>query len=267
MALELAVLVSGLAAGLAAGLLGIGGGAILAPLLIYLPPVFGAPELGVDRAGGLSIALVLVAGITGVVAQRNRIKPHGRYVVLVGIPAGVAGGVAAAATERLPDIVGLTALGVMAALAGVLLRNAATGVAPDEGRPDAAEHASAKAIAIGTMLGVGTGLSGAGGAWLLLPLLMRTLRVPFRQAVTTSLAITSLAASAAFIGKSATGQVPFGLVPWGIVGVVPAVFLGTFLSHRWPVDRLRRILLVLVVVLGVRVWIDVLSILVTWRGT
>lgn len=266
MEIELAVLVSGLAAGLAAGLLGIGGGAVLAPLLIYLPPLFGADALGVDRAGGLSIALVLVAGLTGVVAHRTRMAPERRYVLLVGLPGALAGAVAAAATDRLPDLIGLSALGLMAALAVILLRAASAG-APREEPAEGVAHDSLKAMAIGSVLGVGTGLSGAGGAWLLLPLLTKILRVPFRRAVTTSLAIASLAASAAFIGKTTTGQIPFGLVPWGILGVVPAVFAGTFLSHRWPVDRLRRILLAMVLVLGIRVWIDVLWIVVTGRGS
>lgn len=118
-------------------------------------------------------------------------------------------------------------------------------------------------MVIGTVLGAGTGLSGAGGAWLLLPLLTQTLGVPFRRAVTTSLAIASIAATAAVIEKSATGQVPFVLVGWGCVGVVPAVYLGTLVSHRWPVDRLRWILFAIVVILGLRVWIDVLAMLAT----
>jgi uncharacterized membrane protein YfcA len=55
---ETLLLIAGLGAvsGLLSGLLGIGGGIVMAPLLLYLPPVFGLEALDMRTVAGLTIA-------------------------------------------------------------------------------------------------------------------------------------------------------------------------------------------------------------------
>jgi uncharacterized membrane protein YfcA len=103
-----------------------------------------------------------------------------------------------------------------------------------------------------------SGLLGAGGAWLLLPLLVRVLQVPTRMAVGSSLGVTLLGVAAAAIGKLATGQVPLALVPAGLLGVVPGSVLGAFLSQKIPASNLRYALAALVGLIALQTWADVL---------
>ena len=61
----------GLAGGFLAGLLGIGGGIITAPLLLYVPPLLGQEPLGMHVVSGLTITQSLFAGLFGALAHRR----------------------------------------------------------------------------------------------------------------------------------------------------------------------------------------------------
>jgi uncharacterized membrane protein YfcA len=82
--------------------------------------------------------------------------------------------------------------------------------------------------------------------------------VPTRIAIGSNLAIVLLSTSAAFIGKAVTGQIAWLLAMPVVLTVVPAAYLGSRVSHRVPVFRLRRILAFLISAAAVRIWISVL---------
>src|SRR5438132_1350276 len=107
-------------------------------------------------------------------------------------------------------------------------------------------------------VGLAAGLVGAGGAFLLVPLLLVVVGVPIRVTIGSSLAITAFAATAGVAGKLATHQVP--LVPALLValGALPGAQLGVLVSQRLSGVALKRILFLVIVLTGVRVWWDVL---------
>src|SRR5512134_2338907 len=65
MPLPLIVFVIGLGGGALSGLLGIGGGIVTAPLLLYLPRLFGQEPLSMHVVGGLTITQALFASLFG----------------------------------------------------------------------------------------------------------------------------------------------------------------------------------------------------------
>ena len=68
----------------------------------------------------------------------------------------------------------------------------------------------AAAVAWPGVIGLTSGVVGAGGAFLLVPVLIAVLRVPVRVSIGTSLAMTGASALMGFLGKAITGQVPVG---------------------------------------------------------
>jgi len=61
----------GVIAGFLSGLLGIGGGIVMAPLLLYVPPLVGCEPLSMKVVAGLTIVQGLAACISGVIAHRR----------------------------------------------------------------------------------------------------------------------------------------------------------------------------------------------------
>jgi len=130
--------------------------------------------------------------------------------------------------------------------------------------PDVAEPAEVKeysapltALTAG-VVGVAAGLVGAGGAFLLVPLLLVVVGVPIRVTIGSSLAITAVAATAGMLGKAVTGQIPVAAALVVAAGALPGAQLGVGASRRLSGVALKRTLLVVIVATGVKVWWDVL---------
>jgi hypothetical protein len=115
------------------------------------------------------------------------------------------------------------------------------------------------AIAYPATIGLLSGLVGAGGAFLLVPVLVAMMRVPLRLSIGTSLAIAGIAALTGFLGKFATGQVPLWPTVAVVGGSIVGAMVGARLSHRAPTRLLRVVLGGLIALVTLRVWVDVLS--------
>jgi uncharacterized membrane protein YfcA len=130
------------------------------------------------------------------------------------------------------------------------------------GQPIFAEHVTfnrplAALVALG--VGLAAGLIGAGGAFLLVPMLLVVVGIPIRVTIGSSLAITAVSALTGFAGKLATGQVPWLPAVMVVLGAVPGAQLGAWLSRRLSGRRLKQTLFVVVLLTSIRVWWDLLS--------
>jgi len=117
----------------------------------------------------------------------------------------------------------------------------------------------AAALAYPGVIGLASGLVGAGGAFLLTPVLTGLLGLPLRVSIGTSLAIAVVAAAAGFLGKLVTGQVPLVPALAAVGGSLVGSAVGARLSRRAPVGLLRGLLAALIALATLRVWLDVLT--------
>lgn len=258
MPLEGTVAAIGFGGALISGTLGIGGALVLIPLLLYVPPAVSGTTLSVPAATGLSIVQVVTAGLVGTLVYGRRGYVDRRLLVRVGVPMAVAGLLGGLVSAWLPELALLALFAAIASLALLLLLSgeAAEGSAP----PSAAVSAY---VATGSGVGLVGGALGAGGAFLLIPVLVRLLRVPMRTAVGSSLGVTLVGTVASLAGKLFSGQVPLNLTPWAVLGTAPGVLLGASLSARLSPRRLRLLLAALVALVAARGWWDVAARLLT----
>jgi uncharacterized protein len=112
---------------------------------------------------------------------------------------------------------------------------------------------------VGGAVGLAAGLVGAGGGFLLVPLLLVVADIPIRVTIGSSLAITALAAITGFAGKLLTGQIPLAPTLAVVAGAIPGARLGAAMSRRLPPFGLRLALFAFVALAAIRVWADLLS--------
>jgi uncharacterized membrane protein YfcA len=257
--LELAAVlfVLGAVGAFVSGLIGVGGAIVMIPLLLYGPPLLGVGVLDIKTVAAITMVQVFVASISGMIAHGRHRAVNRRLALVGGAAMGTGSLVGAVASRSVPDRVLLVVFAAMVTLAFVLM------LLP-EPPPDVTEPADVKqysapltAVTAG-LVGVAAGLVGAGGAFLLVPLLLVVVGVPIRVTIGSSLAITAVAATAGVLGKALTGQIVLQPALVVAAGALPGAQLGAAVSRRLSGAALKRALLAVIVLTGVKVWWHVL---------
>jgi uncharacterized protein len=257
-AFALTLLALGLVGAFVAGLLGVGGALVMIPLLLYAPPLLGVGSLDVKAVAGVTMTQVLVAATSGMMAHRRHRAVNPELARAGGL-AMAAGSLAGALASPHVDDRGLLLVFALLVTAAAFLMFVPTDRADDAGDPRKLEFSRARAAIVSGGVGVAAGLVGAGGAFLLVPLLLVVVGIPIRVAIGSSLAIVAMAATTGFAGKLVTGQIPLLPTLAVVVGAAPGAQLGAAVSRRVPPRGLRVALFVFIATTASRVWLDLLS--------
>jgi uncharacterized membrane protein YfcA len=104
----------------------------------------------------------------------------------------------------------------------------------------------------GTLVGILTGLVGAGGGFLIIPALVILAKMPMRLAVGTSLFIIAIKSLLGFLGDIKTGlDVDWDFLILFTTFSVIGIFIGTFLSKKIPNEKLKVAFGWFVLVMGI----------------
>jgi uncharacterized membrane protein YfcA len=243
----------GLLTGFLSGLLGIGGGIIMAPLLLFVPPLIGFDPLPMSVVAGLTIIQGLVASVSGTASHHRNHTVSVPLTRLMGLSIFVAALVGGAGAKVVPNDVLLFLFSVMAIFASVLML-VQPGQEEEFPNVDELRFSRWKAIVAAGSVGILGGLVGQGGSFILIPLMIYFVGIPARIAIGSNLAIVTLSSAAGFIGKAATGQIEWLLAIPIVLMVIPATRLGSYISHKTPVLALRRLLALLIAMAACRMW-------------
>lgn len=238
----------GCLSGLLAGLLGIGGGLVVVPGLIFGLPLLGVSGPEVPKiAAATSLALVIPTGLASVQTHAAKGAVSFRYAALLA-PVTVAGSFLAALLAKFINsrFILITFAGFAIVFAARLLRqNKAGAPAKPEGT------ATAAALALRVMGGSALScLLGLGGGFFNVPLLSRFL--PIKTAIGTS-SLLGLPLAAAGVAGYLLASKPIGceaacagaifvpaLAGTGVLSVLTAP-LGANLAHLLPAPLLKRV--------------------------
>jgi uncharacterized membrane protein YfcA len=256
--LAVLILVVGFAISCLSGFLGIGGGIVMAPALLYLPPALGLSALDMRQVAGLTITQGLFACLSGAWRHDRYRSVSRRLVIYMGSAITVAaltGSVASRWVANEVLIVVFAGLAVIAALM-MWLPKAEEFKVED---PDAYRFNIFLAISIAAVIGILGGLVGQGGSFILIPLMLHVLRLPTRVVIGSNLALVFLASLAGFVGKAVTGQVPLIPAALLVLAAVPGAQIGSVLSHRTSPRWLRTTLAVVIALAAAGMITDVMS--------
>jgi hypothetical protein len=251
---------SGFVVGVLVGLTGVGGGALMTPLLIL---IFGVrPTLAV----GSDLAYATITKVVGSLQyiRRGQVNfPYVRWLAVGSVPGSVL-----AVTVVTPWFkrLGLnvehftaTALGVMlviVALVTLLERWFYTGRLRDSrlirNRTVQKRIKEPILIAGGLVIGLGVGLTSVGSGSLLMSILLLVSELDLLVLIGTDIVHATVLLGAAGLAHWARGNVEPGLVVALLIGSIPGVWLGSRLAQIVPPTPLRMGLAVLLGSTGVK---------------
>jgi uncharacterized membrane protein YfcA len=251
-------LATGAGVGFFAGMLGIGGGALMIPLLVWLFEAQGLPrEHLLQFAVGTGMATILFTSVSSMHAHARRGGVRWDIVkrITPGILAGgLAGAAIASSIPRFAFAVIFVAIVYAAALNVFLERKP---------NPSRTLPGATGLFAVGAAISGISALAAVGGAFLTVPFMVWC-NVPVLAAIGTAAAIGVPIAAAGTVGYVAIGFSQPGLPPWSLgyvylpalAGVTVASMslapVGAMVAHRLPTKLLRRIFAVLMFGLATR---------------
>lgn len=246
--------------GLSLGLIGGGGSILTVPILVYL--------FQVDAVLATAYSLFIV-GLTSLVGSFSHIKLgniHWRTAIVFGIPSIISvfltrsflvpmipdpimtfgqdasGGAAFVLTKSVGLLLLFAVIMVMAAYSMIKPSKKAstdqsTVVESDGQQP---KFNYPLILSEGAIVGVVTGLVGAGGGFLIIPALVLLAKLPMKQAVGTSLMIIAAKSLIGFVGDMRGNEV----IDWSFLAVfssiaVVGILIGSWLSKRIPGEKLK----------------------------
>lgn len=227
----------------AVGLLGGGGSILTTPLLIYV--------LGFDAKQAITASLFVVAvtSVFGLIAHARAGRVRWKTGLIFGTAGMVGAFVGGQVGALLPATLLLAAFSVMMGITAVAMirgRRQVKGHGPHKGLP------IFRIILDGLVVGLVTGLVGAGGGFLVVPALALLGGLPMANAVATSLLVVAMKSFAGFLGYalqfgdgSLVSLNPETEINWPITLLVTAMaVIGALISSRFigkiHPDKLRK---------------------------
>ncbi|MGB3762338.1 MAG: sulfite exporter TauE/SafE family protein [Ornithinimicrobium sp.] len=217
--------------GVSLGLLGGGGSILTVPLLVYVA--------GMETKEAIATSL-LVVGVTSMVGAISHAR-GGRVQWRTGVVFGLAGMTGAYAGGRVAELIA----GQWLLMAFALLM-VATGLAMLRPRRKVdlervpAHLPTARAMVYGLVIGLVTGLVGAGGGFVIVPALALLGGLPMPVAIGTSLVVIAMNAAAGLAGHLASVTVDWRMAAMVTGAAVIGALLGGRLSGRIAAETLRR---------------------------
>ncbi|MCL5023872.1 MAG: sulfite exporter TauE/SafE family protein [Nitrospirae bacterium] len=247
---------AGSAVGFCSGLLGIGGGIIMFPFLLYLPPLFGLPAIDVKSITGLTMIQGFFASLSAMLFYHTQRLVHKGLVLTLGLSLFLSSLAGAVFSKTVSDKPLLFIFAVMALTASVMMFIPRS-YAKDDLREDKVSFSRPAAVSIGITIGFFLGMVGQGGAFIIIPILLYILKVPLRVALGSTLAIGLFSSTAGLAGKIATGQVPFRTAALLLLGAIPFARVGGYVSQRTKTQFLRWLLALIISATAIKVWSDI----------
>jgi len=252
------LLVLGIFGGFFSGWLGIGGGIIMAPLLLYVPAAVGAGSIDMKTVAGLTMVQSLFASGSGAIAHR-RFQYISRPLVLwMGIGATAASLAGALYSQNLSSDF-LEGIFALLALTAAILMLIPHSEAPEEPTAASVEFNRSLAMLCALMIGFIGGMVGQSGAFIVIPVMLYILKIPTRTAIGSSLGVVFLAALAGSIGKIATGQVVYSMAFFCVIGAIAGAQIGGMLSIHTRRRHLRHVLAFVIAATALRMAWDLIG--------
>ena len=228
------VLALSLVIGLSLGVLGGGGSILTVPILVYVA------GFGPKEAIAASLFVVGVTSAVSVVSHARRGRVRWRTGLLFGA-AGMAGAfVGGLLGGHIPGQILLIAFAVMMVATSIAMLRGRKKKDDGAAAPVGHELPLGRVLLDGAVVGLITGLVGAGGGFLVVPALALLGGLPMAAAVGTSLVVIAMKSFAGLAGYLTSVQLDWGVVLAVTAAAIAGTLIGSRIAGRIPEDVLRK---------------------------
>ena len=251
------LLAIGFAGSLISGMVGIGGSIIKYPMLLYIPPALGFAAFTAQEVSAISAVQVFFASLAGIFAFRKGGYINKALALNMGIAIVAGSFIGGYGSKFLPDEAINLTYAILALIAAVMMFLPKKGDETVDFVPLRFNKPLAATLA--GVIGILSGIVGAAGAFITLPVMLVILRIPTRVAIASSLAITFISSIGSTAGKLMGGHML--LIP-SIVMVVASTIaapIGAAISKRMNTKVLQWLLAALILSTVVKIWLDILT--------
>ncbi|RID82194.1 sulfite exporter TauE/SafE family protein [Peribacillus asahii] len=237
------------------GMIGIGGSIIKYPMLLYIPPLFGIAAFSAHEVSGISAVQVLFATIGGVWVYRKGGYLNKTLIGYMGISI-LLGSLIGSYGSRWMSESGINVIyGILALIAAVMMFIPKKNI--DDQSFNQVTFNKWVATGLAFIVGIGSGIVGAAGSFLLVPIMLTVLKIPTRMTIASSLAITFISSIGSTVGKVSTGQVDLYPAVIMIIASLIASPLGAKAGKKMNTKVLQVLLAFLISATAIKIWIDI----------
>ena len=238
------MLLIGIFGGFISGLVGIGGAIIIYPMLLLLPPLVGLPTYSAYIASGLTSSQVFFSTLSGSFkAYKN--KDFSRTLVLNMGSGMIIGSILGAILANLINVQFVNMIYIIIALLALILMFIK--VAPSTSH---IKFNRLLLITIGGIIGLVSGIVGAGGAFIIIPVLLVIFKLPMNMVVTNSIVIAFISSIGAFMIKLLQGYIPINSAIPLILGSILFTPLGMKIGQKIP-DYIQKMIVSILIVIAI----------------
>lgn len=260
--LDVGIALAGLLVGIVVGLTGMGGGALMTPVLVFF---FRIDPLTAISSDVVSSLFMKPAGAIVHIVRKTANLQLVLWLCIGSVPAAFLGAMLVDHLKVLPGfeqvLLGMLGTALLLASAGLIIRAWfqmsrkrlpwGEGAAPMTSAE--VEVRRLPTVALGALGGLMVGMTSVGAGSLILTLLLvlyPTLKPS--QLVGTDLVQAIPLVAAASVGHLMYGQVSLGVTGSMLLGAIPGAFIGAQISSRAPGGVIRRALAVLLMASGLK---------------
>ncbi|HDV6087252.1 TPA: sulfite exporter TauE/SafE family protein [Staphylococcus pseudintermedius] len=235
----------GIIGGILSGMVGIGGAIIIYPALLIIPPMLGLPSYNAYIASGLTSAQVFFSTLSSSIRARQKPDFSLKLILWMGssmlIGSALGATIAEVLTERFVNSVYV----VIAILALVLIMIKI--------KPQTEANLKFSKVVLlltGLVIGAISGVIGAGGAFIIIPVLLVFFKIPMHTVVANSVVIAFISSIGAFMFKLFQGYIPLGDALFLVVGSMLFAPLGLKIGRQMP-EYVQKVLVALLIIVSI----------------
>jgi len=245
--------------GFLSGFLGLGGAVIMIPLMLTIPPLFNVGNLPMKEIAGLSMLQVFFSTVFGLVIHNKNQFVNKKILLLIGIPLGLFSLLGAYFSKYMQNEF-IIVLFLIVVLFSFFLLLTDKKNNDDEKNIEIVNINNKLAIFIGGVIGAVSGIVGTGGGVILIPLMIKVLKIPLRITIGTSLGIIFISAILGALGKIMSFQVNYFFVLPIVIGSLISAPFGAIVSKRVPQKIIKISLLIIIFLSFIQALFKVISI-------